>query len=220
MQTVARIPARRRLEARVVRVEVPGVAGALHVRHDVMAYMKSAGNAWDLNTDYPRFQAALAQMLGELCIDTGHLFAMGHSSGAQFIASMLAKRRGALRRGGPGILLSLRHLGARAHDADPRPDGYGAPERPERRHRHHPIHREQPVHRRHDAGRRAELHFPGQGRDGNAGCVQYNGCAAPTFFCNHNDPNYIDGARNDLVTNHGWPCFANSEILAVFESLR
>jgi hypothetical protein len=46
----------------------------------------------------------------------------------------------------------------------------------------------------------------------NPGCVQLD-CAAPTFFCNHDDPNYQD-------TNHGWPCFANQQILEFFESLR
>jgi hypothetical protein len=47
----------------------------------------------------------------------------------------------------------------------------------------------------------------------NAGCKQYIGCAAQTLFCNHDDPNYQN-------TNHGWPCFANSQIFQFFESLR
>ncbi|MET0414239.1 MAG: hypothetical protein ABW217_23210, partial [Polyangiaceae bacterium] len=55
----------------------------------VVAFMKSAGNAWDLNTDYPRFETALTQLESELCVDTAHRFAMGHSSGAQFIVQML-----------------------------------------------------------------------------------------------------------------------------------
>jgi hypothetical protein len=49
------------------------------------------------------------------------------------------------------------------------------------------------------------------------GCVQYVGCAAPTLFCNHDDPNYVD---NGTPTNHGWPCFANSQIFTFFESVR
>ena len=49
------------------------------------------------------------------------------------------------------------------------------------------------------------------------GCVEYSGCAAPTLFCRHDDPNYFD---NGNPTNHGWPCFANSQIFAFFESQR
>src|SRR6185295_792654 len=52
----------------------------------------------------------------------------------------------------------------------------------------------------------------------NPGCVQYNGCAATTRFCNHNDPNYTDAMGVD--TNHGWPCFANNEIFSFFEATR
>ena len=28
----------------------------------------------------------------------------------------------------------------------------------------------------------------------NPGCEQYDGCAAPTLFCKHNDPNYLQPA--------------------------
>lgn len=51
----------------------------------------------------------------------------------------------------------------------------------------------------------------------NPGCIEYAGCAAPTLFCNHDDPNYI---QNGAPTNHGWPCFANERIFQFFESLR
>ena len=51
----------------------------------------------------------------------------------------------------------------------------------------------------------------------NPGCVSYDGCAKPTLFCNHNDPNYID---NGTPSNHGWPCFANNEIFSFFEATR
>src|SRR5204863_10209095 len=59
----------------------------------VMAFVKSAGTAWDLGTDYPRFQAIRSQILSRFCIDTAHVFAFGHSSGAQFIAQMLGDNR-------------------------------------------------------------------------------------------------------------------------------
>jgi polyhydroxybutyrate depolymerase len=49
------------------------------------------------------------------------------------------------------------------------------------------------------------------------GCVQYSGCAAPTLFCNHDDPNYLD---NGTPSNHGWPCFANTQIFSFLESNR
>lgn len=186
----------------------------------VMAFVKSAGTAWDLNTDYPRFEAVLDQMLAQFCVDEAHLFAMGHSSGAQFIAQMLGNR--AERRFAGVVPVSSNDIGA---TWEPVPTML--------------IHGLNDRARPNDLdGARDITQYTRSNQCGatfqavnvpscttiaagaaqvDPGCRQYDGCSVPTLFCNHNDPNYVD----DLgPTNHGWPCFANTQILSFFESLR
>jgi hypothetical protein len=188
----------------------------------IVAYMKSAGNAWDLNTDYPRFEAALEQIEAIACVDTAHLFAFGHSSGAQFIVQMLGNPNVRETRfaaiapvsssdyGNPAwspvptLLIHGLNDTARPGDADGAQDI------------------SQYAESNQCSGGTTPVAVPScsslaGGVAVDPGCVQYNGCAAPTLFCNHDDPNYLD---NGNPTNHGWPCFANSQIFQFFEAQR
>jgi polyhydroxybutyrate depolymerase len=187
----------------------------------VMAFVKSQGNAWDLGTDYPRFQRLITQLLAERCIDTSHIFAMGHSSGAQFIVAMLGDNRARETRFAAVAPVSSNNLNnpnwnplptllihglrdtARPNDPD------GAQDISQYAESNQCSEDTQPV----DIGTCTSLV---RNASVNPGCVQYSGCAAPTLFCNHDDPNYNDG----MDTNHGWPCFANSEIFTFFEATR
>jgi polyhydroxybutyrate depolymerase len=188
----------------------------------VLAFMKSAGNAWDLGTDYPRFQAARQQILSELCIDTDHVFALGHSSGAQFIVQMLGDNRA--RETGLAAIAPVSSSRYGNPDWTPVPTllihGLNDTARPGDNNGAQDI--AQYAESNQCPGGRTELEvaacnsFAG-GVAVDPGCVQYDGCAAPTLFCNHNDPNYLD---NGNPTNHGWPCFANSEIFRFFEAQR
>jgi polyhydroxybutyrate depolymerase len=186
----------------------------------VMAFVKSAGTAWDLNTDYPRFEAVLDQMLAQFCVDETHLFAMGHSSGAQFIAQMLGTR--GERRFAGVTPVSSSNFGA---TWDPVPTLL--------------IHGLNDLERLNDLDGAQDIAqytrsnqcaatfqavsvptcttIAGTNAQVDPGCRQYDGCSVPTLFCNHDDPNYVDGRG---ATNHGWPCFANAQILSFFESLR
>jgi len=186
----------------------------------VMAFVKSAGTAWDLNTDYPRFEAVLEQMLTQFCVDESHLFAMGHSSGAQFIAQMLGNR--SEQRFAGVVPVSSNDIGATwqpvptmlihgLSDLDRLNDLDGAQDITQ-------------YTRSNQCGATFQAvnvptctTFAGTNEQVNAGCRQYDGCAVPTLFCNHDDPHYIDDRG---PTNHGWPCFANTQILSFFESLR
>jgi polyhydroxybutyrate depolymerase len=188
----------------------------------IVAYMKSAGTAWDLNTDYPRFEAALDQIDAIACVDTAHRFAFGHSSGAQFIVQMLGNPSTRETRfaaiapvsssdyGNPAwspvptLLIHGENDTARPGDADGAQDI------------------SQYAESNQCSGVTTPLAVPScasfaGGVAVNPGCVQYSGCAAPTRFCRHNDPNYL---QNGNPTNHGWPCFANSQIFQFFESQR
>lgn len=188
----------------------------------VMAYMKSAGNAWDLGADYPRFEAVLEQLSNELCIDTAHVFAFGHSSGAQFIAQMLGDGRARETR--------LAAIAPVASSDFGNPNWEPVPTLL--------IHGLNDTQRPNDRDGAADIT---QYRDSNQcsttteplalpscpsfadevpvdpGCVRYVGCAAPTLFCQHDDPNYVE---NGSPTNHGWPCFATQQIFEFFEAQR
>ena len=187
----------------------------------VMAYMKSAGNAWDLNTDAPRFGAALEQIQAQLCVDTAHVFAFGHSSGAQFIVQMLGNPSTRERRfAGVAPVASSRFQNPAW---EPLPTlvihGLNDNQRPGDNDGASDI--VQYTESNQCAGGTQPTSVPAcvsiaDNAAVNAGCREYVGCAAPTLFCNHDDRNYID---NGTPTNHGWPCFANGQILQFFQSL-
>ena len=188
----------------------------------VMAFVKSQGTAWDLATDYPRFQRVITQVLAERCIDTGHIFAMGHSSGAQFIAGMLGDSRARETRFAAVVPVSSNNLNNPAWTPLPtllihglmdakRPDDLnGAQDILQYVQANQCSGGRQPV----NIGTCTSLV---RNANVNPGCAQYSGCAATTLFCNHNDPNYNE---NGTDTNHGWPCFANDEIFSFFEATR
>lgn len=182
----------------------------------IVAYMKSAGNGWDLNTDRPRFEANRQEILSQLCVDTSHIFAFGHSSGAQFITQMLGT--GDPEFAGVSVVASSRY-GNPAWEPVPTlvihglndnqrgGDADGAQDLTQYVESNGCTNQTQP----HVA---ATCNSIDTGNPAvNAGCVEYMGCNASTVFCNHDDPNYSG-------TNHGWPCFANDEIFDFFQALR
>lgn len=188
----------------------------------IVAYMKSAGNAWDLNTDYPRFEAALQQIEAIACVDTANLFAFGHSSGAQFIVQMLGNPSTRETRFAAVAPVASSDYGNPAWSPVPTLliHGLNDTSRPGDNDGAQDI--SQYAESNQCSGGTTPLSVPScaslaGGVAVNAGCVQYSGCAAPTLFCNHDDPNYLD---NGNPTNHGWPCFANSQIFQFFESQR
>jgi poly(3-hydroxybutyrate) depolymerase len=188
----------------------------------VMAFVKSSGNAWDLGTDYPRFQRLITQVLSERCIDTNHIFAMGHSSGAQFIAGMLGDSRARETRFAAVAPVSSNNLNNPSWTPVPTLLIHGLMDRE----RPNDLNGAQDITQYTKANQCSGGTQPvnigtctSRVRNAtvNPGCVSYNGCAKPTLFCNHNDPFYTDQGTD---TNHGWPCFANSEIFSFFESTR
>ena len=183
----------------------------------VMAFLKSAGNGWEVGADYPRFEAALQQLLSERCIDTERVFAFGHSSGAQFIAQLLGDSRTRETRFAAVVPVASTRFN--------NPDWAPLPTLV--------IHGLNDTQRAGDTNGASDIVQYTQSNECtggtqprnvpscpsleggvavNAGCVEYVGCAATTIFCNHDDPNYAE-------TNHGWPCFANSQIFQFFESV-
>jgi len=182
--------------------------------HFVMAYVKSAGSGWVVNTDRARIDTAYTQILANYCIDTSRVFATGHSSGAQMIVQLLCAGESRFRAVAP-VASSMY-----CQSWDPIPTllihGMNDTER---------------ASTNQDADGRKDLgpYLTSNGCDMtstpsvsvaactsgstqvNPGCVAYQGCDATMIWCHHNDPNYSN-------TNHGWPCFANTVMDAFFSA--
>ena len=211
---------RTNLDMRMVDSRTPG---SQLENNYIVAYVKSQGTAWDLGTDYPRFGRVLDQVLADYCVDTGALFAMGHSSGAQFIAQMLGDNRARESRLAAVVPVSSSLFNNPAWEPIPtllihglmdtqRPNDLdGSDDISQYTRSNQCTGGPQAV----NIGNCASI---ANGASVNPGCVQYAGCAATTMFCNHDDPNYIE--NNTSPTNHGWPCFANDEIFTFLESVR
>ena len=181
----------------------------------VMAYVKSIGTNWtqNLNANFGRFDAVYTELSTKHCIDTSRVFAMGHSSGAQFSSSLVCRPDARLRavapvsagttngncRGIPALLIHGTRDTARG-------TSNGA------------EHVAQFVMRNGCATNSAVFNVPNcnsrQSGSVTPGCIEYQSCGAnPTVWCSHNDPFYSN-------TNHGWPCFANQTILDFFKRFR
>ena len=171
-----------------------------------IAYVKSVGPGYDQPREQPDnlqiFDALYAHLLGNYCIDTEQVFALGHSSGALF-SELLACERAPLLRGIAAVAGALVELECPGRSAALL------------------------IHGQHDKvvsvsrGRYAREHFlrangcsNQSSAVGAAGCVHYAGCqpGLPVEWCEHGEPTYED-------TNHGWPSFASAEIARFFATL-
>lgn len=176
----------------------------------IMAFPKSTGAGWAIDVDGPRFDAVYQDLVTNYCVDTSRVFALGHSSGAQFIEQLLCRGDAPFRAVAPSasakaceswaaiptLWIHGRSDAERAADPDGQIDlatfvGSNAC---------------QPT--------TTTFETSACARDGvpvNAGCQTYDGCSAMTVACSHDDPNYGG-------TNHGWPCFASQTIATFFGS--
>ncbi|HKO94797.1 MAG TPA: hypothetical protein VJU61_26765 [Polyangiaceae bacterium] len=178
----------------------------------VMAFPKSVGMGWAVDVDAPRLDGVYAELLANYCIDENRVFALGHSSGAQFIEQLLCRGETRFRAVAPSagaatcaswspiptLFIHGQNDTERLNsgDADGAKDlaGYVT------------SNSCQPSTQSYDVA--------GCLRDGapvNPGCVSYEGCSAPMVQCSHDDPNYGG-------TNHGWPCFATQAVFDFFTS--
>lgn len=182
-----------------------GLARALGSTYAV-AYVKSRGGGFDQPREQQDnlrlFDALYSQLLGQYCVDTERVFAVGHSSGAFFSELLTCARPGRLR----GI--------AAVAGSMPRPGCPGTSAALL-------IHGERDSVVTRSRGASARDHFlasngcsSASSPVGSATCVRYEGCeqSLPVEWCEHGEPTYQD-------TNHGWPSFASGEIARFFESL-
>jgi polyhydroxybutyrate depolymerase len=182
----------------------------------VMVFPQSqGGTGWNFDAEVPPslefFEALYTQMVSNYCVDTSHVFAVGHSSGAYF-ADILACRYGDRFRaigdvsGAVQDESRLNCVGSVAAllvhgETDtvvPFSGGMGMRDQYLSRNGCSPMTTPGPV----------------------SPCVTYQGCEAglPVAWCQHTEPTYTDAATG-RATNHGWPSFASQAIASFLFSL-
>ena len=182
----------------------------------VRYYPKSAGSAWNYASDIAKVITLYEGLLANYCVDLNRVFATGHSSGAQLITQLVTTKNGS-----DGQKFDFKAVAPVAADpygaiAGPLPVMY--------------IQGKNDNVRNGDGAATVALFktanscgssskpftdAPTCMSGGSAvadGCIQYDGCMAPTIWCAHNDPAYSN-------TNHGWPCFATKAMYDFFTTL-
>jgi poly(3-hydroxybutyrate) depolymerase len=182
----------------------------------VMVFPQSQGGAgWNFAAEIPPslefFEALYTQMVANYCVDTSHVFALGHSSGGYF-ADIVACRYGDRLRGIGDVSGAVQNesrqncVGSVASllvhgETDTVvafTGGVGMRDQYLSRNGCSPMTTPGPV----------------------SPCVTYQGCEAglPVAWCQHTEPTYTDQATG-RPTNHGWPSFASQAIANFLFSL-
>jgi len=189
----------------------------------VMVYPNAANKSGWTMSDQQRYLDARAALLSNGCVDENRIYATGHSSGAQFVVTLLCS--GAADFNGVAPVASSLNCQKWKDGAVPALIIHGVKDQ------------ERIMYGLNDGDGKKDLQpyltsnscqatstpfTPDlskcnniQGVDGkafNPGCVEFEGCSVKTRWCNHNDPNYG-------TTNHGIPCFGVRAIYDFFESL-
>jgi len=178
--------------------------------------LASSGDCWTYGTDITRVKALYDKLVNNYCVDLDHVFATGHSSGAQFIVQILtgshtadasyfkfkavapvaASDYGAVTTPTPIMYIQGKTDSVRGNDGKTTVDTFV---------------------KGNMCGTTSTAYAGVSGCTSgstqvNPGCVAYSSCAKPTIWCSHNDPAYSG-------TSHGIPCFAAQAMDFFFKSL-
>lgn len=181
----------------------------------LMPNTPDGGQCWsNYSTDIARILKQYDDVLANYCVDTSHVFGVGHSSGAQMLVNTLSHKSDAQH-------LNFRGVSPVAADpfnvAVPMPVLY--------------IDGKMDNQRSADSAKNAVAKFRASNMCADTskpytpimgcmsgttqvdpGCVIYDSCAVPTIWCSHNDPNYSG-------TEHGVPCFGIKSMYDFFKTL-
>lgn len=195
------------------------------VRGYLLVYPKSAGSSWNFQSDRSRIDDAYDGMLQNYCVDTNRVYGIGHSGGAQTLTQLLCQGDDRFRAVAPvasskycngwdAVAAIVIHgtcdqeRGGSAQNPECTssfPDKYGVNDVDGLV--------DFGVYRDSNTCSEQSTPFTPGGNCGSnvdPGCVEYEGCAARTQFCNHDDPEYGG-------TNHGVPCFAAAAVFDFFD---
>jgi len=181
----------------------------------LMPNTSDSGQCWsNYNNNIARILKQYDDVLANYCIDTSHVFGVGHSSGAQMLVNTLSH------------MSDAQHLGFRAvspvaadpfNVAIPIPvlyiDGIMDNQRG-------PDSAKNAVAKFRAANMCADtfktytpiMGCMSSGMQVDPGCKIYDKCSEPTIWCAHNDPNYGG-------TQHGVPCFGIKAIYDFFKTI-
>jgi poly(3-hydroxybutyrate) depolymerase len=173
----------------------------------IMVYPQAqGGEGWTNELELPPslefWNELYRRMLAQYCVDTTHVFAVGHSSGG-FFSNVLACRHGERLRGIGVVAGTLPESNCSGYVAAILIHGVSdtvvVPPRGE-------LARDYWLTRN---GCTPDIE-PGS----DSHCVDYQGCepGLPVAWCEHDEPTYED-------TNHGWPTFASHAIAEFLFSL-
>jgi|GEM_PF-681329 len=179
----------------------------------------STGGCWTYGTDITRVIKAYDDLLANYCVDTGRVFATGHSSGSQFLVQIFTTKNkaDAQHLNFKGVApVAASDYGAMA---GPIPAMYIQGKMDKERgggDGHETVARFRTANSCSASGGSTPYSAVMGCQSGsttvNPGCVAYDGCAAPTIWCSHNDPAYSG-------TMHGVPCFGVKAMFDFFQSL-
>jgi polyhydroxybutyrate depolymerase len=188
------------------QIDAKGIDQELGSRAIMVYPQAQGGEGWTQPEELPPsiefFEALYQMMLANYCVDTSHVFAVGHSSGG-FFSHILACRYGERLRGIGVVAGTLLESDCRGYVAALMIHGI----------RDTVVDTSRGV-----SARDFLLQRNGCTPDTQPGpdphCVTYQGCEAglPIAWCEHDEPTYDD-------TNHGWPSFATHTIAQFLFSL-
>lgn len=188
------------------QIDATGIDRELGSRAILVYPQAQGGEGWTQPEELPPsiefFEALYQMMLANYCVDTSHVFAVGHSSGG-FFSHLLACRYGERLRGIGVVAGTLLEKDCTGYVAALMIHGV----------------RDSVVETSRGVSARDFLLTrngctpntePGPDRH----CVTYDGCepGLPIAWCEHDEPTYDD-------TNHGWPSFASRAIARFLFSL-
>ncbi|HEX2874327.1 MAG TPA: hypothetical protein VHP33_23895 [Polyangiaceae bacterium] len=189
--------------------------GTEYVR--MMPNTTDSGQCWNnYNNNIARITKQYDDALANYCIDTSHVFAVGHSSGAQMLVNILSHKADADH-------LKLRGVAPVAADpynvAAPIPVLYIDGIKDTQRSATSAANTVAKFRAANGCMDTSQTYAPimgcksaGGGNQVDPGCKIYDGCKAPTIWCAHNDPDYSN-------TQHGVPCFGVQAIYDFFKTL-
>lgn len=188
------------------QIDATGIDQELGSRAIMVYPQAQGGEGWTNPEELPPsiefFEALYQVMLSNYCVDTSHVFAVGHSSGG-FFSHILACRYGERLRGIGVVAGTLLENDCTGYVAALMIHGI----------------RDSVVETsRGESARDFLLTRNGCTPDTEPGpdphCVTYQGCepGLPIAWCEHDEPTYDD-------TNHGWPSFASHTIAEFLFSL-
>ena len=174
-----------------------------------------SGQCWsNYNTDISRVLTQYDDLMANYCIDQNRVFATGHSSGAQIAGQHPGPqdRRPAFepqgrraRRGRSGqrcVPIPVMYIAGKMDNQRSADSARNTVAR--FRTANMCVRRRWRIRRWWRARARRPTVDPG--------CIIYDGCAVPTIWCSHNDPQYSG-------TQHGVPCFAMKAAYDFFASV-